>query len=69
MINRTIHPKYNKTYYEMTAMTSGHSYLRVSQQFELVYTLQGKNLTNTSYTWSLRSHVRQLFAMSLLSQA
>jgi hypothetical protein len=52
----------------MTVTTSGHSYPRVSRRYELVYTLQGKNLTNTSYAWPLRSHVRQLSAKSLLSQ-
>jgi hypothetical protein len=52
----------------MTATTSGHSYPRVSQQFKLMYTLQGKNLTNTSYTWPLRSHVWQPYVKSLLSQ-
>jgi hypothetical protein len=33
-----------------------------------VYTLQEKNLTNTSYAWRLGSHVRQLSVKSLLSQ-
>jgi hypothetical protein len=52
----------------MAAMTSGHSYLRVSQWFESVYTLQRNNLTNTSYVWPHRSHVWQLSTKSLLSQ-
>jgi hypothetical protein len=52
----------------MIATTSGHSYLRVSWWFELVYILQGKNLTNTSYAWPLGSHVRQPFVKSLLSR-
>jgi hypothetical protein len=46
---------------------SGHSYLRVSRRFESVYTLQGKNLTNTSYAWPHRSHVWQPSTKSLLS--
>jgi hypothetical protein len=55
------------TYYEMTA-TSKRSLI-----FESVVTirigvhLQGKNLTNTSYMWLLRSHVRQPSMKSLLS--
>jgi hypothetical protein len=47
---------------------SGHSYPRVSRWFESVYTLQGKNLTNTSYARPLGSHVWQLSAKSLLGQ-
>jgi hypothetical protein len=49
-------------------MTSGHSYLRVSQRFESMYILQGENQTNTLYAWPLGSNVRQMFAKSLLSQ-
>jgi hypothetical protein len=48
--------------------TSGHSYLRVSWWFKLVYTLQGKNLTNTSYVWPHRSHIWHPSVKSLLSQ-
>jgi hypothetical protein len=51
----------------MTATTSDHSYLRVSQWFKLVYTLHTKNLTNTSYAWPHGSHIRQPSAKSLLS--
>jgi hypothetical protein len=60
--------QYNKTYYEMIATTSGHSYPTVSRRFESVYTLPGKNLTNTSYTWPLGSHIRQSSTKSLPSQ-
>jgi hypothetical protein len=52
----------------MTATTSGHLCPRVSRQFELVYTLHGKNLTNTSYAWPLGSHVRQPSTKSLLGR-
>jgi hypothetical protein len=52
----------------MTTTISGHSYLRVSWWFESMYTLQGKNLTNTSYAWPLGSHVRQQSVKSLLSR-
>jgi hypothetical protein len=45
-----------------------HSYLRVSWRFKLIYTLQGKNLTDTSYVWPHESHVWQPSAKSLLSQ-
>jgi hypothetical protein len=34
----------------------------------MVYTLHGKNLTNTSYAWPLGSHVRQSSVKFLLSQ-
>jgi hypothetical protein len=40
----------------------------VSRQFKSVYTLQGKNLTNTSYACPLGSHVQQPYVKSLLSQ-
>jgi hypothetical protein len=48
--------------------TSGHSCSRVSWQFKSIYTMQGKNLTNTSYAWPLESHIRQSSMKSLLSQ-
>jgi hypothetical protein len=46
--------------------TSGHSYLRVWRWPESIYTLQGKNLTNTPYAWPTGSHVQHPFAKSLL---
>jgi hypothetical protein len=49
-------------------MTSGHSYPRVSRQFKSVYTLQWKNMTNTSYACPLGSHVQQPYVKSLLSR-
>jgi hypothetical protein len=68
MIIITIHPKtsWHTTRWQQRA--SDHSYLRVLRWFELVYTLQGKNLTNTSYAWPLGSHVQQPSMKSLLSQ-
>jgi hypothetical protein len=47
---------------------NSHSYPRVSWQFKSIYTLRGKNLTNTSYAWPLKSHVWQSSSKSLLSQ-
>jgi hypothetical protein len=40
----------------------------VSRRFESIYTLQEKNLINTSYAWPPRSHVRQPLAKSLPNQ-
>jgi hypothetical protein len=51
----------------MTVTISDQTYMRVSQRFELMYTMQGKNLTDTSYIWPPRSHVRQPSTKSLLS--
>jgi hypothetical protein len=40
----------------------------VPRWLESIYTLHGKNLTNTSYTWPPGSHIWQPLVKSLLSQ-
>jgi hypothetical protein len=62
------HQLYTRHTMRWQQRTSGHSYMRVLWWLKLIYTLKGKNLTNTSYVQPPGSHVRQLSAKSLLGQ-
>jgi hypothetical protein len=61
-------PSAIKTYYEMTVMSKRSLISESVMTIQISVHVTGEEPNNTSYAWSLRSHVRQPSVKSLLGQ-